>query len=76
MLSKFFFNSMIIFFILNVGNTLDAQGGNISSKNSLINKFCIASLKSKLDIKDKQNLNEISNLHVNVFSKNINQEIQ
>ena len=69
MLSKFFFNSIITLLILNMGNTSEAQGTNISTKNSLINKFCLASLKSQLDIKDKQNLNEISNFTCECFFK-------
>ena len=40
-----------------------------TSKNSLINKFCIASLNSKLDLKDKQNRNEISNFTCDCFFK-------
>ena len=72
MLSKFLFNCIITFFILNISSTLEAEGGGISKKNSLINKFCIASLKSKLDIKDKQNLNEISNFTCECFFKKYN----
>ena len=69
MLSKFLFSCMITFLILSMGNTLEAKEKNISTKNSLINKFCIASLKSKLDIKNKQNLNEISNFTCDCFFK-------
>ena len=69
MLSKLLFCSMITFLILNMGNTLEAQEKKIGTKNSLINKFCIASLKSKLDIEDKQNLNEISNFTCECFFK-------
>ena len=52
-----------------MGNTLEAQEKKISTKNSLINKFCIASLKSKLDIKDQKSLNEISNFTCECFFK-------
>ena len=69
MLRKLIFSSMITFFILNMGNNLEAKEKKISTKNSLINKFCIATLKSKLDIKDKQNLNEISNFTCECFFK-------
>ena len=69
MLNKFLFRSMITFFILNMGNTFEAQEKKFSTKNSLINKFCIASLKSKLDIKNKKNLNEISNFTCECFFK-------
>ena len=69
MLVKFLFISMITSLILDMGYTYEAKGNEISSKNSLINKFCIASLKSKLDITDKQNLNEISNFTCECFFK-------
>ena len=60
---------MITFLFLNMGNILEAKEEKISSKNSLINKFCIASLKSKLDFKDKESLNEISNFTCECFFK-------
>ena len=72
MLSKFLFSCMITFFILNMSKPLEAQGKKISTKNSLINKFCIASLKSKLDIKDRQDRNEISNFTCDCFFKKYN----
>ena len=58
---------MLIFLFLSMPTTLEAQVKTISTKNSLINKFCIASLKSKLDVKDKQYLNEISNFTCECF---------
>ena len=67
--SKFLFNSMMTFLILNIVSISGAQGKNISTKNNIINKFCIASLKSQLDIKDKKNLNEISNFTCECFFK-------
>ena len=51
---------------------LEAKEKKISTKNSLINKFCIATLKSKLDLKDKQNLNEISDFTCECFFKKYN----
>ena len=72
MLYKLLFSSMVTFFILYMGNTLEAHGKEISTKDSLINKFCLASLKSKLDIKDKQNLNEISKFTCECFFKKYN----
>ena len=63
---------MITFIFFDMGITLEAKGVKISTKNSLINKFCIASLKSKLDIKNKQNLNEISNFTCECFFKKYN----
>ena len=55
-----------------MGINLEAQEKTISTKNSLINKFCIATLKSKLDIKNKQNLNEISDFTCECFFKKYN----
>ena len=51
---------------------LEAQEKRISTKNSLIKRFCIATLKSKIDIKNKQNLNEISNFTCECFFKKYN----
>ena len=51
---------------------LVAQERNISTKNSLINKFCIATLKSKLNIKNKKNINEISDFTCDCFFKKYN----
>ena len=55
-----------------MGINLEAQEKKISPKNSLINKFCIATLKSKLDIKNKQNLNEISDFTCECFFNKYN----
>ena len=55
-----------------MGINLEAQEKRISAKNSLINKFCIATLKSKLDIKNKQDLNEISDFTCECFFKKYN----
>ena len=51
---------------------LEAQEKKISTKNSIINKFCMATLKSKLNIKNKQNLNEISDFTCECFFKKFN----
>ena len=72
MLSKFLFSSLITFLLIDTGINLEAQGGGVSTKNNLINKFCIATLKSKLDIKNKQNLNEISDFTCDCFFKKFN----
>ena len=66
MLRNLFFSSMTTFIILAIGNPLDTQAKH---KNSLINKFCIASLRSTLNIKDKQKLKEISNFSCECFFK-------
>ena len=60
---------MLTFFLIDIGINLEAQEKTISSKNSLINKFCVATLKSKLDSKNKQNLNEISDYTCQCFLK-------
>ena len=63
---------MLTFIILNLGNTLETESKEVTTKNSLINKFCIASLKSKLDINNKQKRNEISNFTCACFFKKYN----
>ena len=72
MLSKFLFSCMITYLIIDMGINLKAQEKQINTKNSLINKFCVATLKSKLDIKNKQNLNEISDFTCECFFKKYN----
>tara|TARA_Y100001968_G_C18939216_1_gene517893 strand:+ start:123 stop:356 length:234 start_codon:yes stop_codon:yes gene_type:complete len=52
--------------------TTIAEEKKNTGKNSLINKFCIATLKSKLDLKDNQNRNEISNFTCDCFFKKYN----
>ena len=66
MLSKLLFNSMITLLILEISNATETQA---KYKNSLINKFCIASLKSKLKLKDKKEANEISHFTCECFLK-------
>ena len=63
---------MITFLLIDMGIDLEAQEKKISTKNSLINKFCVATLKSKLDIKNKQNLNEISDFTCECFFEKYN----
>tara|TARA_Y100001968_G_scaffold231585_1_gene214349 strand:- start:367 stop:591 length:225 start_codon:yes stop_codon:yes gene_type:complete len=41
-------------------------------KNSLINKFCIASLKSKLDFSDGKKIDEVSHFTCECFLKKFN----
>ena len=72
MLSKLLFSSMFTFFIIDMSINLEAQERKISTKNTLINKFCIATLKSKLDRENKQNLNEISDFTCECFYKKYN----
>ena len=63
---------MITFILIALGVNLEAQQNKIKTKNSVINKFCIATIKSKLDIKNKQNLNEISDFTCECFFKKYN----
>ena len=72
MLSKLLFSSLITFISLCMSIKLQAQEKRISTRNSLINRFCMATLKSKLDINNKQNLNEISNFTCECFFKKYN----
>ena len=72
MYRKLLLSSMLTFLIFNMGNLIMAEEDKNVHKNSLINKFCIASLKSNLDLKDKQNRNEISNFTCDCFFKRYN----
>ena len=56
-------------FIVETSNPLKNKAAH---KNNLINKFCIASIKSKIKSKDKQKLDEISHFTCECFSKNFN----
>ena len=69
MLNKLLFSSMLTFILIALGVNLEAQQNKIKTKNSVINKFCIATIKSKLDIKNKQDLNEISDFTCECFFK-------
>ena len=53
---------MLIF--LKISNPLETKAAH---KNNLINRFCIASIKSKIKSKDKQKLNEISRFTCECF---------
>ena len=63
---------MITLLIMDMSINLVAQERKISTKNSLINKFCIATLKSKLNIKNNRNINEISDFTCDCFFKKYN----
>ena len=52
--------------ILKINTSLEIKAEH---KNSLINRFCIASLKSKLNFKDKEKLAEISHFTCECFLK-------
>jgi len=64
MLHKLLFNGMITLLILEISMNLKAEA---KQKYSLIKTFCIASLKSKLNIKDKQKKKEISHFTCDCF---------
>ena len=57
---------MITLVILDISSPLGTQAEH---KNSLINRFCIASLKSQLKFKNKKELNEISHFTCECFSR-------
>ena len=63
---------MFTIILIDMGINLKAQGRGLGTKNSLINKFCIATLKSKLSRKKKENWNEISNFTCECFFKKYN----
>ena len=65
MSNKLLFSSILTILILEINNPLKAQEVN----NSLIYKFCIAALKSKRDLTNKQNFNEISHFTCGCFFK-------
>ena len=69
MLYKLIFSSIITLLILEMSNLLEIQAEH---KNTLINKFCIASLKSKLDFNDKQKIDEISHFTCECFLEKFN----
>ena len=69
MLYKLIFSSITTLLILEMSNLLEIQAEH---KNTLINKFCIASLKSKFDFKDAQKIEEISHFTCECFLKNFN----
>ena len=64
MLPKLLFSSVITLLIIEISNPLENKAAH---KNNLINKFCIASLKSKLKYNDKQKLDEISHFTCECF---------
>ena len=57
---------MITLIALDISSPLATQAEH---KNSLINRFCIASLKSKLNLKNKNKLDEISHFTCECFSR-------
>ena len=66
MLTKLFFSSMITLIILDISKPLGTQAKH---KNNLINRFCLASIRSELKIKNKKKIDEISHFTCECFSK-------
>ena len=66
MLRKLLFCSIITLVTLDISSPLATQAEH---KNSLINRFCIASLKSQINFKDKKKSSEISHFTCECFSR-------
>ena len=66
MLRKLLFSSMITLITIEISSPLETQAEH---KNNLINRFCIASLKSQLNFNDKKKLDEISHFTCECFSR-------
>ena len=60
---------MLILVTLDIIIPLETQAKH---KNSLIKRFCFASLKSQLKFKNKKELDEISNFTCECFSREFN----
>ena len=66
MFLKLLFSSIIILVSLDISIPLKTQAKH---QNSLIYRFCIASLKSKIKFKDKKKSGEISRFTCDCFAK-------
>ena len=66
MLLKLIFSGIISLVML---ETISPLSTKAEHKNTLINRFCIASLKSKLKLKNKKKLTEISHFTCECFSR-------
>ena len=66
MIRKLLYRSMITLVMLKITSHLATKAEH---KNTLINRFCIASLKSKLNFHDKKKLGEISHFTCECFSR-------
>ena len=64
MLCKLFISSTFTLLLLNISISLESKP---IYKNRLITKFCVASLKSKLNLKDKQKISEITQFTCECF---------
>ena len=66
MLLKLFFSSIISLLILDISKPLGTQAKH---KNNLINRFCLASIRSELKLKNKKIIDEISHFTCECFLK-------
>tara|TARA_Y100000766_G_scaffold108167_1_gene92525 strand:- start:228 stop:503 length:276 start_codon:yes stop_codon:yes gene_type:complete len=66
MIYKLIISSLITLITLDIGNLLTYKAEH---KNNLINKFCVATLKSKLKSEDKEKIDEISHYTCQCFLK-------
>ena len=64
MINKLLLSSIITLLILEISNPSENKAAH---KNNLINKFCVASIKSKLTLKDKQKLDKLSHFTCGCF---------
>ena len=64
MIYKLIISSIITLLIIEISNLTEIQAGH---KNNLINRFCIASIKSKLKFEDKKVSDEISHFTCKCF---------
>ena len=64
MVYKLVLRSIITLLIIEISNPLENKAEH---KNNLINKFCIASIKSNLTLMDKQKLEKISHFTCECF---------
>ncbi len=69
MVYNFIQSSIIILLILEICNPLENKAEH---NNNMINKFCIASIKSKLKFEDKQKTDEISHFTCECFLREFN----
>ena len=72
MLFKLLFNCMITFIIINISNPLEVHADNENANNNLLKRFCIATLKSKIDIRNIKDFDEISNFTCKCFMRKFN----
>ena len=69
MTNKQIFSSIITLLILFISSVLETQAEH---KNNLINKFCIATIKTKLNHTNKEKIDEISHFSCECFLKSFN----